>query len=111
MMRFAILNETNVVVNVAVGDTALDANWVASNTAEIGDTYAGGVFTTPEPNTNAQWAVVRAERNTKLARCDWTQLPDAPADTAAWATYRQELRDITTQDDPFNIAWPSEPEF
>lgn len=59
----------------------------------------------------AQWAVVRAERNTKLAACDWTQLPDAPADTAAWATYRQELRDITTQDDPFNITWPSEPEF
>ena len=58
-----------------------------------------------------EWKLVRAERNAKLAQCDWTQLSDVPINTAAWATYRQELRDITTQDDPFNIAWPSEPEF
>ena len=58
----------------------------------------------------AQWAEIRAERNAKLAACDWTQLPDASADTAAWATYRQELRDITTQNDPFDIIWPSLPE-
>jgi hypothetical protein len=58
----------------------------------------------------AQWAEIRAERNAKLAACDWTQLPDAPVDAAAWATYRQELRDITTQNDPFDIIWPSLPE-
>jgi len=56
-----------------------------------------------------QWAVVREERNEKLAECDWTQLPDAPVDKAAWATYRQELRDITLQPDPFNIIWPTPP--
>ena len=54
----------------------------------------------------AQWDVVRAERNKLLAECDWTQLPDAPVDAIAWATYRQALRDITTQADPFNIIWP-----
>jgi hypothetical protein len=54
----------------------------------------------------AQWAVVRAERNKLLAACDWTQLPDASADAAAWATYRQALRDITSQANPFNIIWP-----
>lgn len=59
--------------------------------------------------TDLQWAAVRNERNRKLADCDWTQLPDAPVDAAAWATYRQELRDITTQTDPFNITWPTEP--
>lgn len=52
------------------------------------------------------WANIRARRNTMLAECDWTQLPDAPVDAAAWAAYRQELRDITTQADPFNIIWP-----
>jgi hypothetical protein len=57
----------------------------------------------------AQWAVIRAERNKLLADCDWTQLPDASADAATWATYRQELRDITTQSDPFNIVWPVGP--
>jgi hypothetical protein len=54
----------------------------------------------------AQWGVVRAERNKLLAACDWTQLPDASADAAAWATYRQALRDITSQANPFNIVWP-----
>jgi len=55
---------------------------------------------------HAQWFVVRAERNKLLADCDWTQLPDASADAAAWATYRQALRDITDQPNPFNIVWP-----
>ena len=60
--------------------------------------------------TAAQWESVRALRNTKLENCDWTQLPDAPVDATAWAAYRQELRDITNQPDPFNITWPQEPE-
>jgi hypothetical protein len=54
----------------------------------------------------AQWTVIRAERNKLLADCDWTQLPDASADATAWATYRQALRDITTQANPFSIVWP-----
>jgi hypothetical protein len=56
-----------------------------------------------------QWAVIRTERNAKLAACDWTQLPDAPVDVAPWASYRQALRDITLQGDPFNITWPEQP--
>jgi hypothetical protein len=108
-MRFAILNENNVVANVAIGDSALADNWIASDTALIGDIYADGVFSTPEPDADAQWAVIRAERNALLAACDWTQLPDAPVDSAEWATHRQALRVITTQADPFNIVWPVEP--
>jgi hypothetical protein len=54
----------------------------------------------------AQWAAIRAERNRLLVASDWTQLPDAPVDAAAWATHRQALRDITTQDNPFSIVWP-----
>jgi hypothetical protein len=57
----------------------------------------------------AQWNVIRAERNKLLVESDWTQLPDAPVDVAAWATYRQALRDITTQADPFAIIWPESP--
>lgn len=59
--------------------------------------------------TEAQWANVRSERNRKLAECDWTQLPDAPVDAAVWATYRQALRDITLQTDPYAIVWPEVP--
>jgi hypothetical protein len=57
----------------------------------------------------AQWNVIRAERNKLLVESDWTQLPDAPVDTAAWATYRQALRDVTTQANPFAIVWPESP--
>lgn len=58
---------------------------------------------------SSQWTVVRRDRNSKLTACDWTQLPDAPVSSSAWAAYRQALRDITDQSDPFNITWPVEP--
>ena len=58
----------------------------------------------------SQWSSIRSMRNQKLSNCDWTQLADAPVDALKWAVYRQELRDITTQLDPFNITWPQEPE-
>lgn len=56
-----------------------------------------------------KWSSVRADRNGLLAACDWSQLPDAPVDAQAWAEYRQALRDITNQPDPFAIIWPEEP--
>jgi hypothetical protein len=53
---------------------------------------------------------VRAERNQKLAECDWTQLPDAPVDAQAWSEYRQALRDVTAQAGfPFDVQWPNQP--
>ena len=52
----------------------------------------------------------RAKRNELLAASDWTQVLDAPVDQAAWAIYRQELRDITAQPGfPENINWPMQP--
>ena len=107
-MRYAIV-EDGEVVNVVIADEPLDDNWIESDTARMGQLYADGEFTDPPKDYDAQWAIVRADRNAKLAACDWTQLPDAPVDQAAWATYRQELRDITTQSDPFNIVWPEVP--
>jgi hypothetical protein len=57
---------------------------------------------------DSQWQVVRTQRNQLLKDSDWTQLADTPVDKTLWATYRQELRDITTQPDPFNITWPTQ---
>ena len=37
---------------------------------------------------------MRLHRDRLLAESDWTQLPDAPVDRQAWATYRQALRDL-----------------
>jgi len=47
----------------------------------------------------------RLIRNKLLANSDWTQMNDSPLtneDKTAWATYRQELRDLSDLD-----AWPN----
>ena len=55
----------------------------------------------------------RLQRDNLLQQSDWTQIPNGPLTTeqqTAWATYRQELRDITTQSGyPFNVIWPTPP--
>lgn len=53
----------------------------------------------------------RLRRGDLLQQSDWTQLSDVSITTkAAWATYRQELRDITAQSGyPFDIVWPTAP--
>ena len=57
-----------------------------------------------------RWSAIRVERGRRLTASDWTQLPDVPLATKeAWATYRQALRDVTEQPDPFNIVWPVVP--
>lgn len=58
-----------------------------------------------------EWSIVRYKRDQGLLSSDWTQLPDVPLATKeAWAVYRQALRDITEQVDPFNIVWPAPPQ-
>ena len=59
-----------------------------------------------------KWTTIRAQRDALLVSCDWTQLSDVPLTTeikSIWQTYRQALRDITTQSDPDNITWPTKP--
>jgi len=64
-----------------------------------------------QSDRDAQQAkAVRDDRNQRLADCDWTQLADAPVDKAAWAIYRQSLRDITKSDGfPWTMVWPIKP--
>jgi len=58
----------------------------------------------------AQATSVRQQRDDKLSKCDWTQVADAPVDKAAWATYRQALRDLPKEAGfPWDMTWPSEP--
>lgn len=60
-------------------------------------------------------AMLRIERNRRLTETDWTELPSSAKrltadELAAWATYRQALRDLpaetATPDDP---PWPTPP--
>ena len=57
-----------------------------------------------------QAEAMRRQRTEKLKDSDWTQIADSTADKTAWATYRQALRDITTQSGfPWDITWPDAP--
>lgn len=64
----------------------------------------------PEPTQEEKEQAVRNERNLRLAYTDWTQLPDAPLteeQKAAYAEYRQALRDVPAQEEfPKNVTWP-----
>lgn len=84
----------------------------------------------PQPNIHYDWdnateswvlssrfmEEVRAKRNKMLSGSDWTQVNDSPLSDAKkleWATYRQQLRDITEQltgiTDIEQVPWPTEP--
>ena len=58
-------------------------------------------------------ADARKGRNQLLSESDWTQISDAPLTAeqkAAWAAYRQELRDLTSQPNfPWEVMWPAKP--
>ena len=61
--------------------------------------------------TNQKWDRIRNKRNYLLSESDWTQVADAPGDKAAWATYRQALRDLpSTGTDPDALTWPTSPD-
>jgi hypothetical protein len=61
---------------------------------------------------DAQWTAVRTQQRQKLYESDWTcsvtdyEVPNK----SEWVQYRAQLRDVTTQTDPFAIEWPPAPE-
>ena len=66
------------------------------------------------PTEEEKRAEVRAKRDGLLAKCDWTQVVDAPLtdeQKIAWQAYRQSLRDLP-QDYPApeEVVWPTTPE-
>lgn len=78
-------------------------NWI------IVDVSAEGI----EQKTNNKWSEVRSMRNQYLTETDWTQLFDSPLagkSKEKWLHYRQSLRNVTKQEDPFNIIWPLKPQ-
>lgn len=63
-------------------------------------------------STKNKWHEIRNKRNSLLSFSDYTQLADAPitdAERQEWVVYRQALRNITTQPDPFAIVFPTSP--
>lgn len=81
-------------------------------------TAEGGTVTTAAEHEAAYKAMkdaeqakaIRTQRGEKLKDSDWTQVADAPVDKSAWATYRQALRDISSQAGfPWTVQWPEMP--
>lgn len=66
-----------------------------------------------EAEVEYEWIQIRKKRSEILKNTDWTQLNNAPLTpelVEAWATYRQELRDLPQVfDDPDFVIWPDEP--
>ena len=53
----------------------------------------------------------RKDRDLLLQSSDWSQVADAPVNKEIWATYRQQLRDVTKQPNfPYEVVWPNKPE-
>ena len=65
-----------------------------------------------ETKKEEKWLEVRELRDNLLSQSDWTQFQDSPITGSLltdWQTYRQSLRDITSQTNPFSLTWPVRP--
>lgn len=109
-MQALTLNGTIVQICVDRFPVAPSLQWnEVSDDAVVGGTIIDGVYSAP-PSPAVTFEDLRRERDRLLADSDWTQTADAPVDKAAWASYRQALRDLPANTpDPSNPAWPTKP--
>lgn len=112
-MRYAIINGARV-TNVVEADSALEENWIQSDTAGIGDSYVDGQFVRTDPKEDVEMTknkakLVRAMRNQYLADTDWRFRSDMNP-SQEWKDYCQALRDVPTQSGfPWTVQWPDQP--
>ena len=124
-MEYALLNKNNVVVDkVLNGDHRFpvhpDFKWIRCN-SEVQNSwifYADtNAFSDPRTFGNPI-DEIRSIRNREIRRSDWRMTVDYPYDDQdKWKTYRQELRDMTTGQNPsynddgviVQFEWPVDP--
>ena len=116
------LLETFGVYKVELKDSGYDDDYT-KDVVEVTPTLSGSVYvqtyqisdadeTTINTRKEIKWEEIREQRNQLLSQCDWTQFQDSPitgSQLTLWQTYRQQLRDITNQSNPFDIIWPTKP--
>tara|TARA_R100000654_G_scaffold64701_1_gene92398 strand:+ start:1573 stop:2013 length:441 start_codon:yes stop_codon:yes gene_type:complete len=110
----SFLTENNVVDLI----TSLDYTKPTQKLTEVDPYIEGGKAynvkiesTTTEEQTTliaGRWSNVRMERDALLQQSDWRASSDLNL-SDDWKTYRQALRDVPAQSDPFNIIWPTAP--
>ena len=106
------------VIPIGLDDNDYTKNYEEGTPTQSGSVYVQNWLITSASveeitdRENIQWNEVRSERNRLLTECDWTQMSDTPisgSKLTEWQTYRQSLRDITSQSNPFEVTWPTKP--
>lgn len=81
--------------------------------AQPGDSWVFSyVKGTWEYSQNVAWELIRRKRDQLIAETDWRATRAVIENRRlhpAWVAYRTELRDITSQPDPFTMSWPTIP--
>ena len=117
-MDYAII-ENNKVVNIAVAEPEYAAEQglvLLEPGFGIGSLYVNGGFLPKPRDIEAEWEVVRTQRDQLLTKSDIYVLPDrwnamTLEEQTAWSEYRQALRDIPqVYDDPADVVWPTKPQ-
>lgn len=111
ILRKAMLDPDMVDENTNAGEGWIegihDANLFVVNNGKVESIAQEHI---EEAQIASAWSVLRMTRDSYLAASDWTQVPDAPVDQAAWAAYHQALRDLPANTtDPRNPVWPALP--
>jgi len=98
-----------------IGDDYSGLEWLDSKQTKPTETEINSKIA--ELDKAEAMRLLRVERDTRIAKTDWRAGSDLTL-ASAWSTYRQALRDITTQtpklDSNYNldltsVNWPTEP--
>jgi hypothetical protein len=112
-MKALIFNDKVVDVQPTEFDVHSSMTWVdCPDDCQMGSEYRdGAIIPIPGPTDARRLEQLRMQRNKKLRNSDWTQNRDVVlSNDSEWATYRQELRDITsTYQNVDDAVWPTEP--
>ena len=103
-----------------IGDTYNDITWDDKNQTIPTEDEVDKKL--KELQADEPMALLREERNIRLAQTDWTQVSDSPLDTEPtniWRKYRQALRDLPLSANPkldsdgyldlSSVEWPTKP--
>jgi len=113
---YLILREGEVVNIVeATHEIATERGLLSAGQAKLGWRVLDGKLAPPDRNLEAEWAVVRDERDRRLeedvdpiSAVRWESMEES--ERQAWKDYRQLLLDIPdSTDDPAEVVWPARP--
>ena len=122
MNIFTIYNlETGEILYTTTTDTPIDVMGLQEGEGIITGNYQSNEHIIVDGEavirTDNVLEILRANRDSLLTESDWTQMPDSPltdAKKTEWATYRQALRDLPTNNESVtsidDVVFPTKPQ-